>query len=114
MANALPNRDSLLLEHCRADARKMDEGVLALVLKQLDGWTRVGDTITRSYPFADYFHTMAFVNAVASVAHREDHHPDLAVFYNRCDVTFSTHSAGGLTRNDLICAVHVDALQVPA
>jgi 4a-hydroxytetrahydrobiopterin dehydratase len=114
MANALPNRASLLLEHCQADATKMDEATLALVLKQLDGWTRKGDTVTRSFKFADYFHTMAFVNAVASVAHREDHHPDLAVFYNRCDVTFSTHSAGGLTRNDLICAVRVDALRVPA
>ena len=88
MANALPTRASLLLEHCQPDAAKMDEGVLALVLRQLDGWTRSGDAITRSYPFADYFHTMAFVNAVASVAHREDHHPDLAVFYDRCDVTF--------------------------
>jgi 4a-hydroxytetrahydrobiopterin dehydratase len=114
MANALPNRASLLLEHCRVNAAKMDDGVLAPVLKELTGWTRNGDAITRSYKFADFFHTMAFVNAVASVAHREDHHPDLAVSYNRCDVTFSTHSAGGLTRNDLICAVHVDALQVPA
>ena len=114
MADALPTRASLLLEHCRADAPKLDDGILARVLQQLDGWNRAGDTITRSFTFADYFHTMAFVNAVASVAHREDHHPDLAVSYGRCDVTFSTHSAGGLTRNDLVCAAHVDALQVPA
>jgi len=51
---------------------------------------------------------MAFVNAVASIAHREDHHPDLAVHYDRCVVAWSTHSAGGVTLNDGICAAKTD------
>jgi 4a-hydroxytetrahydrobiopterin dehydratase len=53
---------------------------------------------------------MAFVNAVASIAHREDHHPDLSVHYDRCVVAWSTHSAGGVTLNDLICAARTDAV----
>ena len=53
---------------------------------------------------------MAFVNAVAWIAHREDHHPDLAVSYNRCTVRLNTHSVGGISRNDFICAAQVDAL----
>jgi 4a-hydroxytetrahydrobiopterin dehydratase len=53
---------------------------------------------------------MAFVNAVASIAHREDHHPDLEVHYDRCVVAWSTHSAGGITQNDLISAAKVEAL----
>jgi 4a-hydroxytetrahydrobiopterin dehydratase len=53
---------------------------------------------------------MAFVNAVAWIAHAEDHHPDLLVSYNRCTVRFNTHSVGGLSVNDFICAAKLDAL----
>ena len=52
----------------------------------------------------------AFVNATAWVSHHEDHHPDLEVGYNRCRVRYSTHSVGGLSENDFICAAKVDAL----
>ena len=53
---------------------------------------------------------MAFVNALAWIAHSEDHHPDLEVGYRHCRVRFSTHSVGGLSENDFICAARVDAL----
>ena len=51
------------------------------------------------------------MNAVAAIAQREDHHPDLSVHYDRCIVTWSTHSAGGVTMNDIICAAQVDELR---
>lgn len=79
----------------------------------LDGWTVAANTLERTFGFADYHATMAFVNAVAWIAHRGDHHPDLQVGYNRCSVQWSTHSAGGLTLKDVICAAQVDALQCP-
>ena len=53
---------------------------------------------------------MAFVNAVAWIAHREDHHPDVAFGYDRCTLRFATHAVGGLSLNDFICAAKVDAL----
>ncbi len=53
---------------------------------------------------------MAFVNALAWIAHTEDHHPDLQVGYYRCTVRFSTHSVGGISVNDFICAAKADAL----
>ena len=53
---------------------------------------------------------MAFVNALAWIAHQTDHHPDLQVGYNRCNVTFSTHSIGGLSDNDFICAARLNSL----
>ena len=53
---------------------------------------------------------MAFVNAVAWIAHQEDHHPDLEVGYNRCHVRYSTHAIGGLSANDMICAAKIDDL----
>jgi 4a-hydroxytetrahydrobiopterin dehydratase len=57
---------------------------------------------------------MAFVNASAWISHREDHHPDLEVGYNKCRVRYSTHSIGGISENDLICAAKVEALVAPA
>ncbi|TVP83464.1 MAG: 4a-hydroxytetrahydrobiopterin dehydratase [Thioalkalivibrio sp.] len=66
--------------------------------------------ISRRLEFASFYETMAFVNAVAWVANREDHHPDLEVSYGHCVVRFSTHAVGGLSPNDFICAARVDAL----
>ncbi|WP_018862823.1 MULTISPECIES: 4a-hydroxytetrahydrobiopterin dehydratase [unclassified Thioalkalivibrio] len=82
-------------------------------LGQLDshwGIDEAGRSIQRSFKFKNFHETMAFVNAVAWIAHVEDHHPDLAVGYNRCSVQFSTHAVGGLTENDFICAARIDAL----
>jgi len=53
---------------------------------------------------------MAFVNAVAWIANQQDHHPDLTVGYGKAGVLFATHSVGGLSENDFICAAKVNAL----
>jgi len=66
--------------------------------------------IYREFTFKNYYKTMAFVNAVAWIAHQENHHPDLSVGYNRCLVRYSTHAIQGLSENDFICAAKVDAL----
>jgi 4a-hydroxytetrahydrobiopterin dehydratase len=75
-------------------------------------WTLNTDStaMTRECRFGNYYETIAFVNALAWIAHREDHHPDLEVGYNRCVIHFSTHSIGGLSHNDFICAAKIDAL----
>jgi len=74
------------------------------------GWALVDGAIQKNYSFADFHRTMAFVNALAWIAHAEDHHPDLQVSYGRCTVRFNTHSVGGISVNDFICAAKVDAL----
>jgi 4a-hydroxytetrahydrobiopterin dehydratase len=66
--------------------------------------------LVKLFTFKNYYETMAFVNAVAFIAHREDHHPDLEVGYKTCRVTYSTHDVGGLSENDFICAAKVNAL----
>lgn len=66
--------------------------------------------ISRDFKFKNYYETMAFVNAVAWIAHQEDHHPEITVTYNSCNINYSTHSVGGLSRNDFICAAKIDAL----
>lgn len=79
---------------------------------QVPEWSVVedGQAITRTFRFPDYYRTMAFVNALAYVAHEQDHHPDLGVHYDRCVVRYSTHDVGGLSDNDFICAAKADAL----
>ncbi|MDM0018518.1 4a-hydroxytetrahydrobiopterin dehydratase [Variovorax saccharolyticus] len=83
-------------------------------LARLEGWKLTGDgkdvAIEKSFGFANYFETIAFVNALALVAHRQDHHPDLSVHYNRCVVRFNTHDVGGISATDFECAAQADAL----
>jgi len=78
----------------------------------VDSWELNADAteIQRTLAFKNYYHTMAFVNALAYISHAENHHPDLMVSYNRCVVRYSTHAIGGLSENDFICAAKTDAL----
>jgi 4a-hydroxytetrahydrobiopterin dehydratase len=80
------------------------------LLRSLRGWIIENGRLVKLYPFSNYYQTMAFVNALAWVSHREDHHPDLAVGYNKCRVEYWTHAIGGLSENDFICAAKCDAL----
>ena len=80
------------------------------LLKGLPGWALEGGMIAKTYTFKNYFETMAFVNAAAWISHREDHHPDMLVGYNKCRVSYITHAIDGLSENDFICAAKLDAL----
>lgn len=83
-------------------------------LAQINDWRLHGDgdhvSIEKSYVFKNYYETIAFVNAVAYIAHNMDHHPHLSVHYNRCDVQLSTHDVRGLSTKDFACATQYDAL----
>ena len=81
-------------------------------LQEIPGWELCASAneISRSWNFRNYYETMAFVNALAWIAHTEDHHPELDVGYNRCRVRFRTHAVGGLSENDFICAARLNAL----
>ena len=95
---------------CEKGTPPLDDRRVADLLKQVPGWERIGSEIVKVYKFTNYYETMAFVNAAAWVSHREDHHPDLEVGYNTCRVRYSTHSVGGLSENDFICAAKLESL----
>jgi len=102
--------------HCmprRGEEHRLGEARLRELLPQVPDWSLVenGRAISRTFSFKDYYRTMAFVNALAFIAHREDHHPDLQVHYDRVVVRYSTHDVGGLSENDFICAARADALE---
>ena len=80
------------------------------LLRELRGWIVENGRLVKVYPFRNYYETMAFVNTLAWISHREDHHPDLLVGYNKCRVEYWTHAIGGLSENDFICAAKCDAL----
>jgi 4a-hydroxytetrahydrobiopterin dehydratase len=101
----------LLAKSCRPlQGAPMNAAEVQAQLAALPEWRHSDGALVRSYRFADYYRTIAFVNAVAYLAHREDHHPELRVSYDRCELRFNTHSVGGISENDFICAAKADAL----
>ena len=112
----MKDRISLAQAHCvprKGSGHRLDEARIRELHGHLDDWSvaEEGRALTRTFKFNDYYRTIAFVNALAFIANREDHHPDLGVHYDRCEVRFSTHDVGGLSENDFICAAKTDALQ---
>ncbi len=107
-------RESLLKEACRhlTQAASVDE--IAAALAVLNDWANDDGKLVRLFRFSDYHQTLAFVNAIAEIIHKEDHHPELVVDYSRCEVRYGTHSVnerkGGLSVNDFICAAKIDAV----
>ena len=104
-------RPDLAQMHCvPAHGVAMAGTELAGQLARASGWALAGARIEKTFSFRHYQDTMAFVNAVAAIAQAEDHHPELVVTFSRCVVRFDTHSVGGLSINDFICAAKVDVL----
>jgi 4a-hydroxytetrahydrobiopterin dehydratase len=82
----------------------------AVLHEGLKQWEREAGKISKLFNFKGHYQTIAFVNAIAWISQRENHHPDLEVGYNHCRVTYTTHAIGGLSENDFICAAKIDAL----
>jgi 4a-hydroxytetrahydrobiopterin dehydratase len=95
---------------CEGGVSPLQPVEITSLLGHLEGWAFRDGVITKTYEFKNYYQTMAFVNAAAWVSHREDHHPDMTVGYNKCKVDYSTHAIDGLSENDFICAAKLDAL----
>jgi 4a-hydroxytetrahydrobiopterin dehydratase len=110
--------------HCvprKADSRALNDGEIAKLLADLDGWTvdppaaglsseRRKPELRKRFEFRDFLAAMSFLNRVATVAEAEQHHPDFCVHYNRVDFSLWTHSVDGLSENDFILAAKLDAL----
>ena len=97
---------------CEGGVKPLDKNEASALLGQTAGWALNDNAteISRTFSFKNYYETMAFVNALAWIAHREDHHPDIEVGYKRCHVRYSTHAVKGLSTNDFICAAKLNAL----
>ncbi len=100
-------------QQCQRDASLLDDSEIDALMQELHGDWRLEDNnraITRRFRFDNYYQTVAFINAAVQIAHKQDHHPDISFGYNQCVVRYSTHSVGGLSLNDFICAAKIDLI----
>jgi 4a-hydroxytetrahydrobiopterin dehydratase len=79
-------------------------------IRQLKGWSVDGKEMKKLVELTDFVHAMGFVNSVALLAQKHNHHPDIGIRWNKVHLTLSTHSAGGLTEFDFKLAKAIDAL----
>lgn len=79
-------------------------------LRPMPAWQRSGDSITRTFEFDDFVGSVDFVNRITPAAEEMNHHPDLAISWNKVTVSLSTHSQGGLTESDFALATKIDSL----
>lgn len=106
---------NLLQQHCVPQAKgspALPSDEIARLQSSVPNWQvmDINQAIEREFKFKNYYETLAFVNAVAWIAHQQDHHPDMTVSYNRARVRYHTHSVAGLSLNDFICAAMIDTL----
>lgn len=95
---------------CEGGIAALEPATAESLLLSLPGWKLSEQQIEKTFNFKNHYETMAFVNAIAWVSHRENHHPELRVGYKDCRVSYSTHAIGGLSENDFICAAKLERL----
>ena len=95
------------------DTVSINDTEISTYLKELKSlWQMLSDksSINRQLSFDNFYETMAFVNAAAEIAHQQNHHPDMHIGYNYCNITFTTHSINGLSLKDFICAAKINEI----
>lgn len=93
-------------------APKLSETQIEMKLRDLPEWSESGGVIQRTYQFRDFIHSMRFVNAVADLAEKRQHHPDILIRWNKVTLSLSTHDSGGITQKDFDLATECDAIHV--
>lgn len=92
-------------------AEKLDEKEIANALQRLPGWQLVKGRVEKTFAFDSYAQGVAFAVKVALLAEKSNHHPDsLEIMWNKVKIAYVTHSAGGVTHQDLEAAAQVDTL----
>jgi 4a-hydroxytetrahydrobiopterin dehydratase len=79
---------------------KLSPDEIDKALAELEGWSRQGETITKTFRFRDFIGSVNFVNALAEVAETMKHHPDIDIRYNKVTLVLTTHDSGGVTARD--------------
>ena len=95
---------------CEGNMPKLTAKQSNTLLKQLKSWKIKNKRIYRQFKFKDFKEAMKFINRVATIAEREQHHPDITIHYNKVDIEIWTHSINGLTENDFILAAKIDGI----
>lgn len=109
-------------QHCLTENKPqlLDEKQTSQYQKETPDWDIMAERVKNkelksiicSFKLKDYHQTLLFINTIASLIHEENHHPDINFGYNHCSIYFTTHSTGGITLFDFICAAHIDIIYV--
>lgn len=110
----MENLTTLRCKPCATGTSPLSPSEVIELLGHVPGWSVIQGKLDRTFTFKNYYQTVSFVNAVAWIAHQEDHHPDIEFGYKACRICFSTHSIGGLSPNDFICAAKINGLLASA
>jgi len=106
--------EALHQRDCAPQKDALNDSDTAALLALLPQWSLQDGKLYRDFNFKNYYQTLAFVNALAHMTHKQDHHPELIITYKTCAVRYDTHSvnqgAGGLSDNDFICAAKADLI----
>ncbi len=89
---------------------KLSQDAIDAKLNDLPEWSQIGDTLQRTFKFADFVAAKAFVDRVAELAETQQHHPDILIRYDKVTLTMSTHDAGGITDRDFEFAHATDTV----
>ena len=86
----------------------LTEKEISSALEVLQGWQRKGEEIEKTFILRNFVDSMGFVNKVALLSERADHHPDILIQWNKVSITLSTHSEGGITEKDKSLAGEIE------
>ena len=92
--------------------KKLGATGIKTALATVPDWKRRGATIARTYQFKDFPAAIKFVHAVAGLAEKARHHPDIDIRWNKVTLVLTTHDAGGLTEKDFALAKKFDGLSL--
>lgn len=105
------NMASKRCQPCEGGIPPLTAEASQVLLETLPGWELRENRLEKVFVYKNHHEVMAFVNAVAWVSHRENHHPELTVGYKDCRVSYWTHAISGLSENDFICAAKIERLR---
>ena len=100
-------------EACKIDAPRLTDTEITNLINEINDWDLIQEPlkqIKKIFNFPDYQSGVNFLNAVATMADQEDHHPELVLEWGKVTVIWWSHKIKGLHKNDFICASKTDYL----
>jgi 4a-hydroxytetrahydrobiopterin dehydratase len=94
-------------EPCTGETVPMSHADAEAMMSQVPGWTLTEKSLERDFTLKDFRAAIDFINQVAEIAEKQNHHPDINISYNKVHLSLSTHKIGGLSRNDFVLAAKI-------
>ena len=92
---------------------RLPEPTIEAFVRSHPGWRLEQGELRKTYDFKTFTDSMRFVNVIAELAEKENHHPDIDIRYSKVTIALSTHSAGGITEKDIALARAIDISPEP-